>query len=91
MAAILPPTLVSGIIEPLHTDDHLVGDIACSLSLLDTPEHPGRRIFVTQKLRYECKGTGNEVTIPEEELNSRLPDPDATMEDNKRRLERGKI
>jgi hypothetical protein len=80
-------SLVYGVVTQCLTDDYMIGDIACSPSLLGTPDHPGRRIYVTQKLRYECKGAGNEVTISEAEFDERLLDPYANIDDSKRRLE----
>ncbi len=74
-------SVVYGVVTECLTDDYSVGDIVCSPGLLDTPEHPGRRIYVTQRLRYECKGAGNEITIPEGELSERLPDPNSELGD----------
>lgn len=66
-------TVVFGVVSGCLTNDYIVGDIACSTSLLPTPPHPQRRIFVSQRLRFECKGAGNEITVSEDELDSRLP------------------
>ena len=74
-------TVVFGVVSECLTDDYMTGDIVCSTSLLDTPPHPKRRIYVSQMLRYECKGAGSEITIPEDELNSRLPAPEAGVND----------
>jgi hypothetical protein len=68
-------SVVYGIISECLTDDYMLGDIICSRSLIDTPEHRGRRIFVSQNLRFECVG-GNEITIPEDELSRQLPGSD---------------
>jgi hypothetical protein len=84
-------SVVYGVVTNCLTDDYRVGDIACSSSLVSTPPHPGRRIFVSQNLRFECQGAGNEITIPEEELNSRVPGPDESIDDIKRRLESGQL
>ncbi len=84
-------TVVYGVVTECLTDVYRVGDIVCSPSLINTPPHPGRRIFVSQNLRFECKGEGNEITIPEDELRRRLPDPDASTDDIKRQIERGEL
>ncbi|QSP94008.1 hypothetical protein LPB19_12495 [Marinobacter salinisoli] len=83
--------VVFGVVEQCLTDDYQTGDIACSESLIDVPQHPETRIYVSQKLRYECKGIGREVTIAEEEFWRCLPDTDASIDDLKRRLERGEL
>lgn len=82
---------VYGLVDECLTDDYLSGDIACNESLIDVPEHLGRRIYVSQRLRFECKGIGNEITIPEEDLWLRLPDPGSSTDDIKRRLESGEL
>lgn len=84
-------TVVFGVVSECLTDDYMVGDIVCSTSLLDTPPHPDRNIYVSQLLRFECKGTGSEITIPEEELDSRLPDPEGGVDHIKRRLDSDEI
>jgi len=84
-------TVVYGVVTQCLTDDYQVGDIVCSPSLLSTPPHPGRRIYVTPRLRFECKGAGNEITIREDELSRRLLAPDADMDNIKRQIERGEL
>lgn len=78
--------VVYGVVTGCLTDDYRVGDVVCSPSLMSTPPHPGRRIYVSQNLRFECAGEGNEITIPEDELRRRLPDPDASTDDIKIQL-----
>lgn len=56
--------------------------------LLNTQKRRGRDSYVTQRLRFECKRPGNELTIPEEELDKRLLDPNDNNDDITRRLER---
>lgn len=82
-------TVVFGVVSECLTDDYMTGDIVCSTSLLDTPPHPKRRIYVSQALRFECKGAGSEITIPENELNSRLPDFEAGVNDIERHQSSG--
>lgn len=83
--------VVYGVVTECLTDDYTVGEIACSHALIDVPQHPGCRIFVSQRLRYECKGPGTTVTIPEHELDPRLPNPDDNIEAIKRRVEDGNL
>ncbi|MDO6442060.1 hypothetical protein [Marinobacter sp. 2_MG-2023] len=83
--------VVYGVVTDCLTGDYTIGEVACSQSLINVPQHPGRRIFVSQKLRYECKGPGTTVTIPEHELNTHLPYPDDDIEAIKRRVESGKL
>lgn len=83
--------VVYGVVTECLTDDYTVGEIACSQSLIDVPQHPGRRIFVSQKLRYEGKGPGTTITIPEHELDPRLPNPDDNIEAIRRRVEDGNL
>lgn len=66
-------------------------EIVCSPDLYDAPHDPSRLICVSQWLRFECLGKGHEVTIPEDELQSRLPDPDADADKIKRKLESGEL
>lgn len=84
-------SVVLGVVTKCLTDDYLVGDVVCSPALVSVPMPPGRLIYVTMKLRYECIGPGREVTIAEDELDNLLPDPSADMDDIKRRLERGDL
>ena len=37
-------SLVCGVVTECLTEDYQIGDFACSLQLLETPPHPGRRI-----------------------------------------------
>ena len=75
-------SVVYGVVTQCLTDDYLIGDIVCSPSLLSTPPHFGRRIYVTKHLRYECIGPGREVTIPEDELDTMQPYPDPDTDPN---------
>ena len=84
-------SVVFGKVAQCLTDHYQVGDIVCSLALKNTPEHPGRLIYVTQRLRYECIGEGSEVTIPEHELNSRIPDSDTGIDGSNHQAERGDL
>lgn len=84
-------SVVYGIVVGCLTDDYSIGDIACSGSLFDVPQHPDRRIFVSKRLRYECKGPGSEITIREDELEGRLPNSDASTDDVKRQKEHGEL
>jgi hypothetical protein len=84
-------TVVYGVVTRSLTDDYMLGEIVCSPPLYDMPTEPSRPIYVSQWLRFECKGKGNEITIPEDELQRRLPDPDADPNDIKRRLENGEL
>ena len=84
-------SVVYGVVTKCLTDDYLVGDIVCSPSLSSAPTHPGRCIYVTKDLRYECIGPGRQITIPEDDLATRLPDPDAGPGDIKRKVERGEL
>jgi hypothetical protein len=82
-------TVVYGIVGKCLTDDYQVGDVVCSPPLLVTPRHHGRRIYVTPRLRFECKGAGNKITIREGDLSIGLPDPDADTDDINLQTERG--
>jgi hypothetical protein len=83
--------VVYGVVTQCLTDDYVLSEIVCSESLLDTPPHPSRRIYVSNQLRYECKGPGREITIPESELSKRLPDPATSIKDIKLQIERGEL
>lgn len=83
--------VVYGVVTQCMTDDYTTGEIACSPDLYDTPLDPSRPIFVSQWLRFECQGKGNEITIPEDELQHRLPHPDADPDEIKRRVESGEL
>ena len=80
--------VVYGVVTRCLTEDYMDGEIVCSPDLYGIPSSPnGARVYCSQWLRFECKGPGKEITIPEEELSSRLPDPDQSIADIKRRLE----
>lgn len=85
----LVKTVVYGVVTKCLTDDYQLGDIVCSPSLLSTSPHPGRRIFVTPRLRFECKGAGKITKIREDELSKRLPDPDADTGEMNPKIESG--
>jgi hypothetical protein len=83
--------VVFGVVTRCLTDDYMLGAIACSPPLYDIEPVPEKRIYVSQWLRFECRGLGREVTIPENELQSRLPDPGADSDDIKHRIEGGEL
>lgn len=66
--------VVYGCVVECLTDDYETGDIACSDRIIYVPDHPGRRIYVTKNLRFECLKEGNEIEIEESELPLRLPE-----------------
>lgn len=66
-------SVVYGRVTLSLVDEIFVGEIVCSGPIIPTPEHPGRRIYVTKNLRYECLNEGNEISIDEDELKLRLP------------------
>jgi hypothetical protein len=62
-------TVVYGVVTDCLTDDYLPGEVVCSPALIQVID----RICVSQHLRYELKGPGNEITIDESDLQGRLP------------------
>jgi hypothetical protein len=66
--------VVFGCVVRCLTDDYQVDEIVCSHSIVYTPDHPGRRIYATQRLRFECLGVGNSITIEESDLEHYLAD-----------------
>ena len=64
--------VVYGCVTRCLVQDIVVGEIVCSDPIIPTPEHAGRRIYVTKNLRYECLKEGNEISIDENELKLRL-------------------
>ncbi|WP_288944985.1 hypothetical protein [uncultured Marinobacter sp.] len=83
--------VVYGVVTQCLTDDYRVGEIVCSPDLYDTPHDPSRPICVSQWLRFECVGKGHEITISEDELQSRLPGPDADADKIRRKVESGEL
>ena len=84
-------TFVYGVVTECLTDDYQIGDTACSTPLLDTPPHPGRSVYVSQKLRYDCKGPGTAVSISEDEFKNRLANPETSVEELRRCLKHGEL
>ena len=66
-------SVVYGCVTLSLVDEIFVGEIVCSDPIIPTPEHAGRRIYVTKNLRYECLQEGNEISIDEDELKLRVP------------------
>lgn len=65
-------TVVYGLVTESLTDQYGLGDIICSPSLIRAAMDIERRIFASKHLRFECHGRGNEITIPESDLRTRL-------------------
>ena len=65
--------VVYGCVIECLIDDYEVSEIACSGPIIFVPDHPGRRIYVTKNLRFECVKEGNEIEIEESELPFHLP------------------
>lgn len=64
--------VVCGCVTQCLTDDYGVGEFVCSERIVYVPDHPGRCIYVTNRLRYECVGDGNEITVAESDLHRLL-------------------
>ena len=81
-------TVVYGIVTKCLTDDYQAGDVVCSPPLLRATRQQGRRIYVTSRLRFECKGAGNIIRIHEDELRKKLPAPVAGTGETNPQIER---
>lgn len=66
-------TVVYGVVTESLTDQYGLGDIICSPSLIRAAMDEDHRIYASKHLRFECQGRGNEITIPESDLSTRLP------------------
>lgn len=67
--------VVFGVVTRCLTDHYMLGEIVCSPPLYDIRFDPEQRIYVSQWLRFECRGLGREITIPEtdaDEIKRRL-------------------
>lgn len=73
--------VVYGVVTESLTDKFGIGEIICSPSLIRAAMDSERRIYASKHLRFECRGRGNEITIPESDLRTRLPNVGGQMDD----------
>jgi hypothetical protein len=64
--------VVFGCVVRCLTDDYQIGEIVCSHAIVYTPDHSSRRIYATQRIRFECLKNGNEITVDESEFECRF-------------------